>query len=117
MTESSSLFIPYAAYSNADKSFTEVLIAITFQQQGVAQVSRVDIIRNKGSPKWLSAFVHIDKWYDSSKAVAIRNKIETATDGHLYYAPYKFWMLRRNTSTRLNQIPPPPILKRSGIIC
>jgi|AACY02.6.fsa_nt_gi hypothetical protein len=112
MTMPTSLFIPRVVRSTADKCFTEVFLAIAFQQQRVAQVSRVDIVRNKTSPEWYSAFVHIDKWYSSSKGRAIRTKLTEAINGRLYYAPNKYWVLCQNTSA-LKTIPPPSKLKRS----
>lgn len=108
MSVTTSLFIPRVFRSNTDRSFAEVFIAIAFQQQHVAQVSRVDIIRNKGSPEWYSAFVHIDRWYGSTKGKAIRKKLTEALKGRLYYEPNKFWVLCKNTS-----VPPPSKLKRS----
>lgn len=104
-----SIFIPHLVRVCADKCFTEVFVAITFQQQRVARVSRVDIVPNRTSSDWYSAFVHVEMWYSSSKGNAIHNKIRNAVNGHIYYAPSKYWVLCPDT------IPPPPQLKRSPL--
>lgn len=128
---SSSLFIPRVIPTGVEKSFVEVFIAIAFQQQKVCEVSRVDVVHNKTSPKWYSAFVHVDRWYQSSKGKAIYNNLVAARNSRLYYAPNKYWYLLQNTSVReaslqgeenmaagapeLSSFPPPPPLMRSTV--
>ena len=97
---SSSLFIPRVIPTGVEKSFVEVFIAIAFQQQKVCEVSRVDVIRNKTSPKWYSAFVHVDRWYQSSKGKAIYNNLVADRNSRMYYAPNKYWYLLQNTSVK-----------------
>ena len=102
-----SISIPRVARITEDRALVEVLIAITFEQQKVGRVSRVYLILNKSSPEWFSAYVHIDKWYGSSKARAIRRRLENSMKGRIYYAPNKHWFLSKN------MIPPPSCLTRS----
>lgn len=114
MSQTTSLFIPRVVRATADKCLAEVFVAIAFQQQRVAQVSRVDVVRNRASPEWYSAFVHIDRWYRSSKGRAIRTKLANAQNGRLPYAPSNSWVLCPNTSA-LKSIPPPSRLRRSPV--
>lgn len=125
---SSSLFIPRVIPTGVEKSFVEVFIAIAFQQQKVCEVSRVDVVHNKTSPNWYSAFVHVDRWYQSSKGKAIYNNLVAARNSRLYYAPNKYWYLLQNTSVKQEasqrdivplvlreSFPPPPPLIRSTV--
>jgi hypothetical protein len=122
----SSLFIPHAALTDVETSFVEVFIAIVFEQGKIANVGRVDVIRNKTSPRWYSAFVYIDQWYQTSQGETIHGNINADRKCLFYYTANEYWALLQNTSRHAissrriewhenmaNAMPPPPPLKRS----
>ena len=110
MSKYPTLIIPTAIPSNMPTDFAEVYIAIAFEQQRIAKVSHVNVIVSVINPLWYAAIIHVDKWYNTSKAKAIRRNVESHKTSTIYHALNRYWRVYNMVGAPC--VPSPSQLKR-----